>query len=295
MAAGPAVHIEGLTYDYGGEKLVLEDVNLDLPTGARCLLVGINGTGKSTLLRILAGKHLVKAPVLVLGQHSYFATPDGLTFLGSEWANNPIVRSDLRVDRLVSSVGGDEFPSRRDFFYELLDIDPLWHMHTVSDGQRRRVQLLMGLVRPWRVLLLDEITTDLDVICRHDFVEYLRRETDENGATVVYATHIFDGLGSWATHVCHLSNGRVRRFAALEDVDELRELAVAPAGPRSWAASPLLLLMEMWLRQELVDKKAKDALRRSQPAPAPTPLEIKRDDTKQFGFKFYNYWAAPPQ
>lgn len=60
-------------------------------------------------------------------------------------------------------------------------------------GQRRRVQLVMGLLQPWELLLLDEVTVDLDVLVRADFLAYLKEETETRGATIVYATHIFDG------------------------------------------------------------------------------------------------------
>lgn len=290
MAAGPAVHVERLTFDYCGEKLVLQDVDLDLPRGARCLLVGGNGTGKTTFLKILAGKHLVRAPVLVLGRDAYSATPEGLTFLGSEWANNPIVRNDMRVDVLLEAVGANLYPERRDALIALLDVDLSWRMHQVSDGQRRRVQLLMGIVRPWSLLLLDEVTIDLDVCVRADFQAYLKYETETFGSTVVYATHIFDGLGDWATHVCHLSNGRVRRFGELDSLGELSELAAASAASGVNRASPLLMLIDAWLRIEIAERKALEAERRLRNEPhVPTPLEIKRDDTTRYGDRFYDY------
>ena len=52
----------------------------------------------------------------------------------------------------------DEYPARRKELYDVLEINPLWRMHQVSDGQRRRVQIMLGLLRPFKVLLLDEIT-----------------------------------------------------------------------------------------------------------------------------------------
>jgi CCR4-NOT complex subunit CAF16 len=86
------------------------------------------------------------------------------------------------------------FPERREMLIELLGVNVNWRMHQVSDGQRRRVQIFLQLLRPVSVLLLDEITTDLDVITRADFLAFLKREAEENGVTVIYATHIFDGL-----------------------------------------------------------------------------------------------------
>lgn len=54
--------------------------------------------------------------------------------MDSEWALNPVVRRDVPVSDLLSSVGGNVFPDRRRHLVELLDIDEAWHMHTVSDG-----------------------------------------------------------------------------------------------------------------------------------------------------------------
>ena len=59
---------------------------------------------------------------------------------------------------------------------------------------RRRVQLAYGLMIEYSVLLLDEITVDLDVLGRADLMSFLRQECEERNVTIVYATHIFDGL-----------------------------------------------------------------------------------------------------
>lgn len=87
-----------------------------------------------------------------------------------------------------------EFPERSEYLFGLLGVDPNWRMHQVSDGQRRRVQLLLGLIRPYELLVLDEITADLDVVMRQDLLEFLKQETETRKATIVYCTHIFDGL-----------------------------------------------------------------------------------------------------
>ncbi|KAJ0509091.1 putative ATPase, AAA-type, core, P-loop containing nucleoside triphosphate hydrolase [Helianthus annuus] len=72
----------------------------------------------------------------------------------------------------------------------VLDIDLSWRMHKISDGQRRRVQICMGLLKEFKVLLLDEITVDLDVLARADLLTFLKKKCEERGATIIYATHI---------------------------------------------------------------------------------------------------------
>lgn len=58
-------------------------------------------------------------------------------------------------------------------------------MHQISDGERRRVQLCMGLMGDWDVLLLDEVTVDLDVLVRSELLAFLIKESEERGATIV--------------------------------------------------------------------------------------------------------------
>ena len=72
-------------------------------------------------------------------------------------AMNPVVRGDIVVSTFLDSVGGYRHKERRDKLLDILDVDLDWHMHTISDGERRRVQLCMGLMAPWDVLLLDEV------------------------------------------------------------------------------------------------------------------------------------------
>ena len=85
------------------------------------------------------------------------------------------MRTDISVKELLKSMGGDIWPERKRELVQVLDIDEEgWRMHLCSDGERRRVQLAMGLVRPWRVLLLDEVTVDLDLLARSEFLGWLR-------------------------------------------------------------------------------------------------------------------------
>lgn len=59
-------------------------------------------------------------------------------------------------------------------------------MHMVSDGQRRRVQIFIGLLRPFKILLLDEVTVSLDVVVRQDLLRWLHKESETRGATILY-------------------------------------------------------------------------------------------------------------
>lgn len=195
----------------------------------------------------MAGKRLAPDSAISIGGVDPFKDGlEGVTYLGMEWVLNPHVRTDIGVLDLLSSVGGDAYPARRDELVEILDIDLRWRMHTVSDGERRRVQLAMGLLRPWNLLLLDEITVDLDLLSRSRFLEFLKRETEIRPCTIVYATHILDNLTNWPTHLVHMHLGTVKQWGNIEQFNLNRSVHSGN--------SDLSELVLEWLKQDLKDR-----------------------------------------
>ncbi|KAJ5612369.1 hypothetical protein N7510_005563 [Penicillium lagena] len=210
----PSIEVKDLSYKFQDGSDGLENVTLDLPAGSRTLLIGANGAGKTTLLRLVSGKRLAPSNTVSVGGNDPFTHGlEGVTYLGVEWVLNSIVRTDIDVPTLLASVGGNAYPERRDELVEILDIDLRWRMHAVSDGERRRVQLAMGLLRPWRVLLLDEITT---CCLEATSSPFLKRETASRPCTIVYATHILDNLAQWPTHLVHMHLGKVKACGPVE-------------------------------------------------------------------------------
>nr|XP_027189792.1 ABC transporter I family member 20 isoform X2 [Cicer arietinum] len=202
----------------------------------------------TTILKILGGKHMVEPEMVrVLGRsafHDTTLTSSGdLCYLGGEWRRDVAfagfevpIQMDISAEKMIFGVAGIE-PERRAELIKVLDINLSWRLHKVSDGQRRRVQICMGLLKPFKVLLLDEITVDLDVLARADLLNFLRKECDERGATIIYATHIFDGLENWPTNIVYVAHGRLQLSLPIEKVRETSKLS-------------LMRTVEVWLRKE---------------------------------------------
>jgi len=243
------IEVSALQFGYDGQPPLFARFNLCVAPGSRCLLVGANGSGKTTLLKILAGKHMVggRDVVRVLNGSAFHDTQlvcnGDLSYLGGSWsrtigsAGDVPLQGDFSAEHMIFGVDGVD-PVRREKLVDLLDIDLQWRMHKVSDGQRRRVQICMGLLHPYKVLLLDEITVDLDVVTRMDLLGFFKEECEQREATIVYATHIFDGLETWATDFAYIQEGELRRSGRYSDIEELR------------SAKNLLSVVESWLRSE---------------------------------------------
>ncbi|XP_058089457.1 ABC transporter I family member 19-like isoform X1 [Magnolia sinica] len=258
------IEVSALHFAYESQNPIFANFNLKISPGSRCLLVGANGSGKTTLLKILAGKHMVggRDVVRVLNGSAFHDTQlvcsGDLAYLGGSWnktvgsAGEVPLQGDFSAEHMIFGVEGVD-PVRREKLIDLLDIDLQWRMHKVSDGQRRRVQICMGLLHPFQVLLLDEVTVDLDVVSRLDLLDFFKEECNDRGATIVYATHIFDGLETWATDVAYIQDGELRRAEKLSELNELKN------------ATNLLSVVESWLRSETKSMSKK-------PINAPTQL-----------------------
>ncbi|KAJ0979980.1 hypothetical protein J5N97_015454 [Dioscorea zingiberensis] len=263
------VEIKGLSFTYPGidghpppgSVPLIDGLSLTLRAGDRCLLVGSNGAGKTTILKIIGGKHMVGPEMVrVLGRsafHDTALTSSGdLSYLGGEWRRDVAfagfevsIQMDISAKKMIYGVSGVD-PQRRDELIKVLDIDLSWRMHKASDGQRRRVQICMGLLKPFRVLLLDEITVDLDVLARANLLKYLTKECEERGATIIYATHIFDGLEAWPTHIVYVAQGKLQLALPLEKVKEMSNLS-------------LMRTVESWLRKERDEVRTRRMVRKA--------------------------------
>merc|ERR1719436_1086679 len=98
---------------------------------------------------------------------------------------------NLQVAELLGDAASDP---RCQHLLEILQVSIDWKINDLSDGQRRRVQLLECLRTPRPLYLMDEITSDLDIYAREGVLQFLLAESQIRGATIVYCTHIFDHL-----------------------------------------------------------------------------------------------------
>lgn len=238
----PVLETRDLTFSYSGGSPQLKGVSFTYGRGARILVVGANGAGKSTLLSILGGKRMIKRNLAkVLGADCFNDPVDDLVMYCGDWW-----RTKFFMNLTISQLLGEPRASSARVVHlaEVLQIDMNWMINEVSDGQRRRCQLLEILSKPRPVYLMDEITSDLDLYAREGILAFLRAECEIRGATIFYCTHIFDHLEGWATHLLHMSKGEVVKQCEMSEVQDYAELCA------SGDPTPLYSVIRKWIYSE---------------------------------------------
>jgi len=248
---GPTLEVTNLNFSYLGEgakAFDLQGASFSFERGARILVVGANGACKSTLMSILGGKRMIRRGLAkVLGKDCFNdpAVSREVMYCGDWWNTNFFMNltiSDLLGPEAVKT-------SRCQHLAEVLQIDLTWKINNVSDGQRRRCQLLEILAPPRPVYLMDEITSDLDIFAREGILSFLKAESELRGCTVFYCTHIFDHLEGWASHMLHLRKGQVVRACPMSEVDEYTKLC------NEGCSIPLYSLIRGWIYGEYAESE----------------------------------------
>lgn len=192
--------------------------------------VGENGAGKSTLLGLIAGQTMCPEGSITVFGLDAFRAPElqkRIALITSQWVSAVTSLHNARAMELVQSACGEPgLTDRARLLLSVLGIEEGWHIGSLSEGQLRRVQLAVKLSQHRDLVLLDEATTDLDLVVRRNLLTLLFEESSRCGTTIVYCTHIFDGLEGWATHVVQLSKGKIRRINLTGEEHEANESGV---------------------------------------------------------------------
>ena len=202
------LEVRGLTRRYG-ETTVLDGLDLDLEPGQLLALVGRNGSGKSTALRCIVGTDQRTGGEVTLDGRPYDERESWVRAAVAVVMDDLDFFPDLSViehlDLMAAAHGVADAEQVVDDVLEDLDLSDQSDQlpHSLSSGQRRRLGLATGLVRPKRLLVLDEPEARLDAEGRAWLVERLHREK-EAGVAILLASHHPELVDSLADQVVHL-------------------------------------------------------------------------------------------
>lgn len=219
MGEGAVIDVRGLRMRYGSSD-VLKDVDFTVRRGEVLVLLGPNGAGKTTTIEILEGFRMRSAgEVRVLGvdpakgderwrarmgvvlqswrDHGKWRVHELLRHLGRYYApySTPERERPYDPDELVEAVGLAEHAGKR--------------ISELSGGQRRRLDVAIGIVGRPELLFLDEPTAGFDPQARREFHDLVHRLADLEDTTILMTTHDLDEAEKLADRILILAGGEI--------------------------------------------------------------------------------------
>jgi ABC-type Fe3+/spermidine/putrescine transport system ATPase subunit len=206
-----SVELKDLTKSFPGVA-PLQNFCAHIPAGSFALLSGPSGAGKTTLLRLIAGLEVPDSGAVLLDGHPasdtrLFVPPHrrrlGMSF--QDFALWPHMTVQGHLDFVLRATGAPRLERRKtiDGLLELFDLRPNAHEFpaVLSGGEQQRINLARALAPAPPLLLLDEPFAHLDATLRSRILQELLRRKQQEGVTIIAASHDQEGLESAADQV----------------------------------------------------------------------------------------------
>ena len=254
--------LRDVSLGFGGE-LVLENIDLQIERGERLGLVGRNGVGKSTLLKLIAGDLEPDSGALVRERGVKVATlaqevPQGIAGTVAEVVAQGLAPEAAGGQHVSPGTDAPEDWKRRlllDTILVRMQLDGDADFAQLSAGLKRRVMLAQGLVRDPDIVLLDEPTNHLDL----DAIAWLEEYLFRYGGTLVFVTHDRTFLRRLATRIIEIDRGRLIDWACDYDTFVARKQAVLDAEATQQAEFDKKLAQEeAWIRQGIEARRTRN-------------------------------------
>jgi len=248
----PLLSLRGISFAYGGPPLV-ENISLEIDANERIGLLGRNGTGKSTLLKLIAGElhpdegEIWRAAGVVISRLVQ-DVPEGRQMTVGEVVAEGLADSleplepwqaEQQVERVLERMG----------------LSPEPQFATLSSGRKRRVLLARALVCQPKILLLDEPTNHLDI----ETIQWLEQFLLGFDGTIVFVTHDRMFLQQLATRIVEIERGRLFDWTCDYPTFLKRQAAALEAEEKQNAEFDRKLAEEeVWIRQGIKARRTRN-------------------------------------
>jgi ABC-2 type transport system ATP-binding protein len=248
-----AVHVRGLSKAYG-QLHAVRDLDLDVGYGEVVAILGPNGAGKSTTIEILEGhRKRDSGDVRVLGEDPGNAGRSWRAKIGivlQEASDFGMLTVAETVRMFAKCYGKARVPEE---VLELVGLGSTFgsRVRTLSGGQRRRLDVALGIIAMPELLFLDEPTTGFDPEARRQFWKLIRLLAGD-GTTILLTTHYLDEAAALADRVAIIAGGRL---VAVDSPESLTAHANSTATVR-WVEGDEILVEETNHPTELIRQRS---------------------------------------
>ena len=202
-----AIEIKHLTKNYSGFSL--ENLNLTLPSGCIMGLVGENGAGKSTTIRMILGlTRPDRGEITVFGQKMDQELKQSIGVVLDE-PGYPNCMNARQIGKMLAGIYRSWEKDTFAGYLETLNIPESKPFKDFSKGMKMKLCLAAALSHGAKLLILDEATSGLDPVVRDDILDILNDFTRDEGNSVLISSHIVSDLEKICDYIAFLHRGKL--------------------------------------------------------------------------------------
>lgn len=228
MSGGFGVQVRDLSVHYG-RTVALNHVSLDVAAGSITGLLGRNGSGKTSLLSVLAAfRRPTSGTVLVDGEDPW---ENARVMAGTGLVRESGDLFDTRIAEIIDYTEQSREHFDRTLAEDLLDrfeLDPCSNRRALSRGKKSALGVVLGIAARTELTMLDEVYLGMDAPSRYTFYDALLADYVAHPRTIVLSSHLIDEIDRLFEHVTILDSGAL---LLSEDADELRARGTTVTGP----------------------------------------------------------------
>jgi ABC-2 type transport system ATP-binding protein len=223
------IELRDLTVRYG-DTVAVDGIDLDLPTGKIYGLLGRNGSGKTSLLSVLASFRKASSGTITVDGADPFENAELMrrTYFGRDSldaTDSDRVGRILDLARWLRPSWDDDYARR---LLDIFEISVRKRLGSLSRGQKSSVGVVLGLASRAPLTILDEVYLGMDAVARTTFYRELLADYLAQPRTIILSTHLIEEVAGLFERVIIIDRGRL---VLHEDVDEVRSRGVAVTGP----------------------------------------------------------------
>jgi len=214
------IKIQNLAKFFDG-RCVLDDISLNVPEGCIYGLLGRNGAGKTTIIRILLGLDFpTRGQTSLLNRNSCHLSAKTKTKIGYVAEGHNLIQN-YKVDRLINLCKELSANWNDKFFNHLIETFRLptdRKISQLSTGMRAQLNLALAMAIDPQLLILDDPTLGLDTVARRQFLELAIDLLSQDGRTILFSSHILSDVERIADRIGILSAGKLVVDCSLEEL-----------------------------------------------------------------------------
>ncbi len=226
-----SVMLEARNLSFSYQRPIVRDISFSLEAGTITGIIGPNGSGKTTALRLLSGiisplsgdvllwgdRPLSKMKRKEIARHIAMVPQNG-----GVYQYQTVFQFAIQGRSPHLSLLGFESPADEEITMEALEMTQLTRyirsrVSEISGGEKQRLLLARALVQQTEILLLDEFTANLDINYQVELLRLVRRITRERNLTTLVVSHEINLLGAFSDRIILMSQGEIRHHGSVQE------------------------------------------------------------------------------